>query len=91
MSQYLKQELFFRQLTGSSLLYPGTKWSPLGNKRDKTRIHSNPEYEASAHFMHVRQLLTTSYGIIARQCIIYYSVGFPSVKELTLPEMSNQL
>jgi len=53
-------------------------------------IHNNPEYENSAHFMHVRQLLTTSCGIIARR-IIYYSAGFPSGKELALLEMCNQL
>ena len=41
--------------------------------------------------MHVRQLLTASCGIIARQCIIYYSVGFPLGKELALLEMCNQL
>ena len=57
---------------------------------DKTHIHNNAEYEASAHFMHVRQLLTASCGIIARQCI-YYSVGFPSGKELAWLEMCNQL
>ncbi len=33
-------------------LYPGTKGTPLGNKCDKTHVHSNAEYEASAHFMH---------------------------------------
>jgi hypothetical protein len=33
------------------------------------------------------QLLTASCGIIARQCIIYYSVGFPSGKELALVEL----
>jgi len=42
-----------------------------------THIHNKPEYEASAHFIHVRQLLTASCGTIAPQCIIYYSVGFP--------------
>jgi len=39
--------------------------------------------------MHVRQLLTVSCGIIARQCIIYYIVGFPP--EMALLEMCNQL
>jgi len=63
MPKYFKQELFFRQLTGFYFFYPGTK----GSKCDKTHIHINPEYEASAHFMHVRQLLTASCGIIARQ------------------------
>jgi len=47
-------------------------------------IHNSPEYEASAQFMHVRQLLTASSSIKARECIIYYSVGFPSGKELAL-------
>jgi len=55
---------------------------------DKTH---NPEYEATAHLMHVRQLLTASCGIITRLCIIYYSVGFPSGKELALLEMCHQL
>ena len=92
MPQYFKQELFFRQLTGFYFfLHPGTKGPPLGSKCDKTHIHINPEYEASAHFMHVRQLLTASCGIIARQCIIYYSVGSPSGTELALLEMCNQL
>ena len=72
-------------------LYPVTKETPLGSKCDKTHIHNNPEYEDSAHFMHVRQLLTASCGIIARQCIIYFSVGFPSGKELALLEMCNRL
>ena len=64
---------------------------PSCSKRDKTHIHNNQEYEASAQFMHVRQLLTAVCGITARQCIIYYSVGFPSGKELALLEMHNQL
>jgi len=34
-------------------------------------IHNNQEYEASALFMHIRQLLIASCGILARQCIIY--------------------
>jgi len=72
-------------------IYFGTKGTPLGSKCDKTHIHNNQEYEASAHFMHFRQLLTAFCGIIARQCIIYYSVGFPSGKELALLEMCNQL
>jgi len=41
--------------------------------------------------MHVTQLLTASCGIIARQCIIYYSAGFTSGKELALLEMCNQV
>ena len=54
-------------------------------------IHGSPEYEASAQFMHVRQLLTAPCISTAQQCIIYYSVGFPSGKELALLEMCNQL
>ena len=81
MPQYFKQELFFRQLIVFYFLYPRTKWAPLGSKRDKTHIHNSPEYEASAQFMHVSQLLTASSSIKARQCIIYYSVGFPPRKE----------
>jgi len=41
--------------------------------------------------MHIRQLLPTPCGIIARLCIIYYSVGFPSEKELALLEICNPL
>jgi hypothetical protein len=52
---------------------------------------NNPEYEASAHFMHVRQLLTASCGIIARQCIIYHGAVFPPGKELDLLETCKQL
>jgi len=66
------------------------KGTPLGSMCDKTHIHNNQEYEDSAHFMHVRQLLTASCGSIARLCIIYYSVGFPSGKELALLEICNQ-
>jgi len=54
-------------------------------------IHNSPENTASAQFMHVRQLLTAPYIITAQQCIIYYSVGFPSGKELDSLETSNQL
>ena len=68
MPQHFKQDLFFRQLTGFYFLYPGTQRGYLGSVI--THIHNNPEYEASAH-MHVRQSLTASCGIIARQCIIY--------------------
>jgi len=70
-------------------LFPGTKGTPLGS--DKTHVHNNQEYDASAHFMYVRQLLTAYCGIIARKCIIYYSAGFLSGKELTLLEMCDQL
>jgi hypothetical protein len=71
-------------------LYPGTKRTALGSKHDKTHIN-NPAYEATAHFMHIRQLLTASCVIIVRQCIIHYSIGFPSGKEMTLLETCNQL
>jgi hypothetical protein len=86
MPQYFKQELFFRQLT---FYIPEQKGPHLGSKCNKTHIHMNPEYEASAHFMHVRQLLTASCGIIARQGIIYWC--WFSGKELALLEMCNQL
>jgi len=86
-----KQELLFRQLTGFNFFISRRKGTPLGSKCDKTHIHSNPEYEASAQFMHIRQLLTTSYGIIAQKCIIYYSVGFQLGKELALLGTCNQL
>ena len=57
-SQYFKQELFFKQLTGFYIFISRTKGTPLGSKHGKTHIHNNPEYEASAHFMHVRLLVT---------------------------------
>jgi hypothetical protein len=64
------------------------KRASLGSKCDKTDIHSNQEYEASAHFMHFRQLLTVSVALaVAPLCIIHYSVGFPSGKELALLEL----
>ena len=72
-------------------LYPGTKGTALGSKCDKTHIHNNPEYQATAHFMHVTQLLTASCVIIARKCITYYNVGFPSGKKLPSLEICNQL
>ena len=49
------------------------------------------EYEASAQFMHIGQLLTAPCISTAQQCIIYYSVGFQSGKELDLLEMCNQI
>ena len=42
--------------------------------------HNNPEHEASAQFMHVRQLLTAPCIITAQRCIIYYSVAFHQEK-----------
>jgi hypothetical protein len=71
------------------LLYPGTKGFLVGSKHCKTHIHNSPEYEASAHCLHITQLLTASCGIIVRRCIIYYSIGFPSGKEMVLMEMCN--
>ena len=62
-----------------------------GSKCDKAHIHNNTEYEATAHFMHVRQLLIDPCVIIARQCIIYYSVSFPPQKETDLLENCNEL
>ena len=87
MPQYFKKDFFFQALKW--LLYVGTKGTPLGSKRGKTYIHNTQNTKASAHY--ARQLLTASCGIIARQCIIYYSVGFPSGKELALLEVCNQL
>ena len=58
MPQYFKQELFFKQLTCFYIFISRNKRVPLGSKCDKTHIHNNNEYDASAHFMHVRQLLT---------------------------------
>jgi hypothetical protein len=77
MPQYFNQELFFRQLTNWLLFFyfPEQK-GPLLVVSVIKHIHS-PEYEASAHYMHVRQLLTASCGITARQCIVDYSAGFP--------------
>jgi hypothetical protein len=80
----MPQKLFFMQLTGFYFFISRTKWAPLGSKRDKIHIHNSQEYEASAQFMKVRQLLTVSCGITARQYIIYYSDGFLSGKELAL-------
>ena len=50
---------------------------------------TTPRIRKFLHTLQVRQLLSVSCGIIARQCIIYYSVGFPSRKELALLEMCN--
>ena len=89
--QYFKQELFFKQLTGFYFFTSRSKGTALGSKCDKTPIHNNPQYEATAHFMHVRQILTVSCDVIAQLCITYYIVGFPSGKELALLETCNQL
>ena len=67
--------------------YPPTKGNVLGSKCDNTHIHNNTEYEATAHFMHVKQLLSASCVIISWLCIIYYSVGFTPRKELALLDM----
>jgi hypothetical protein len=77
MTLYFKQELFFKQLTGLCFLYPGTKGTKLSSKCDKTHIHNNPEYEATAHFMQVRQLLTASCSII------FTTVFFFSIRKRT--------
>jgi hypothetical protein len=66
----LQAGITFQAINWLLFKYPGAKGNPLGSKCNKTDIHSNEEYEASARFMHARQLLTTSCGIIARQCII---------------------
>jgi hypothetical protein len=78
MPQKFKQDLFFGQLNGFYFFISRKKATPLGGKRDKTHIHNSPEHGASAQFMHARQLLTATCGII------YCSVGFPSGKELAL-------
>jgi len=90
LPQYFKQELLFRQLTGFYFFYIPEQKGPHLVISVIKHIHSNQEYEASAHFMHVRQLLTASCGIMAQQCIIYYGVCFPSGKELALLEICNQ-
>ena len=56
-------------------------------------VHCIPQWYvlSFACIFYARQLLTASCGIIVRQCIIYYSFGFPSRKELALLEMCNQL
>jgi hypothetical protein len=91
MPLYFKQELFFKQLIGFNFFIFQNKGTALGSKCDKTHIHNNPEYQATAHFMYVRQLLTASCIIIARHFIIYHNVVFPTGKELTLLEECNQL
>ena len=78
--------LHFIPLIGFTHNGDDTPW-----RRDKTHIHSSPEYEASAQFMHVRQLLTAPCISTAQQSIIYYSVGFPLGKELDLLELCNQI
>ena len=78
--QNFKQELFFKQLTGFYFFYPRTERTPLGSKCDKTHIHNNPQYEATAHFIHVQQLLTAPCGIIPRQCMIYTILVFHQEK-----------
>ena len=37
---------------------------PSCSKRDKTHIHNNQEYEASAQFMHVRQSDSVSFTTV---------------------------
>jgi len=80
----------FEAIVWLYFIYPATKWKVLGSKCDKTHIH-NTEYEATAHFMHVGQLLSAPCVIIAWQCIIYYCVGFPPQKETDLLENCNQI
>ena len=97
MPQYFKQELYFKQLTGFYFLRTQ-------KKRDRSWLQLQWNKHSQQHrirshctFMHVRQLLTASCGIIAWQCIIYYrvgayySVGFPPGKELVFLQKCNQL
>jgi len=58
----------FRAINWLHFLYPPTKGNVCGSKCDNTHIH-NTQYRATAHFMHVRQLLSASCTIIAWQCI----------------------
>jgi len=51
----------------------------------KHTFATNPEYEASGHFMHARQLLSLATMYYLLQC------GFPTGNELALLEMCNQL
>jgi len=88
----LQAGIIFQSINWLSYFYIPEQKGPLLVVSVITHIFThNPEYEASAHFMHARQLLTVSCGTIARQCIIYYSVGSPSGKEMALLEMCNQL
>ena len=87
MPQYFKQELFFRQLTGFYFFISRNKRGVVSVIK---HIHNN-EYVASARFMHVKTIIHCLLGIIARQCVIYYCVGFPSGQERALREMCNQL
>jgi len=80
----------FQAITWLHFLYPPTKGNVPVSKCDNTHIH-NTQYRATAHFMHVRQLLSASCSIIAWQCIIYYSVGFPPQKEMALLQKCNQI
>jgi hypothetical protein len=76
--QYFKQELFFRPLNDVHFFYIPEQKGPLVISVIK-HIHNNTGYEASAHSMHVIQLLTA------------YSVCFPPGKEMALLEMCKQL
>jgi len=90
MPLYFKQQLFFRQKTGFYFLYPGTKGTHLGSV--VTHTFTTTQNTKLLHIAYMlRQLLTVSCSIIDQQCIMYYSIGFPSVKELALLEMCNQL
>jgi len=49
------QSVFFVCMAVRYTLFTSrTKRTALGNKCDKTPIQNNPQYEATAHFMHVR-------------------------------------
>ena len=86
MPQNFKQEIYFKQLTGFIFYIPQKKAVSVIR-----HIHNNTEHKATEHFMHVTQLLSAPWIIIAGEGIIYYSVGFPPWKEMALLEKCNQL
>ena len=73
----------------SFFLHRGTKGTPFGSKCDKTHTHNTQNTKV----LHTARqtIINCLFGIIARQCIIYYSVGLLLGKELALLEMCNQL
>jgi hypothetical protein len=50
----IQAEIIFQAINWLLFFYiPEQKRNPLGSKCDKTHLHNNPEYETTAHFMHV--------------------------------------
>jgi len=90
MPQQFKQEIYFKQLTGFIFYIPQQNGTFLAVSVIRN-IHNNTEHKATAHFMHVRQLLSAPLRYYSLQCIIYYSVGFPPQKEMALLENCYQL